>query len=62
LARYKRKKNRQIGQLPPVYPNGWFGLLESSALKKGQVEHVAALGENFAIYRYEKKFLTFYLF
>ncbi|XP_051157642.1 cholesterol 7-desaturase nvd 1 [Leptopilina boulardi] len=44
-------KNKKRGNLPPVYPNGWFAVLESSELKKGQVKHVIALGENFAIYR-----------
>lgn len=44
-------RNRKIGEIPPVYPNGWFCLLESSQLKKGQVKHVAALGENFAVFR-----------
>ncbi|KAK0162560.1 hypothetical protein PV327_006328 [Microctonus hyperodae] len=46
-----RLRNRKIGEIPPVYPNGWFCLLESSQLKKGQVKHVAALGENFAVFR-----------
>jgi len=41
-----------VGKLPPVYPNGWFVLLESSQIKKGQVKHVSALGENFAVFRY----------
>lgn len=44
-------KNRKVGKLPPVYPNGWFALLESSQIKKGQVKHVSALGENFAVFR-----------
>ncbi|EFN68179.1 3-chlorobenzoate-3,4-dioxygenase oxygenase subunit [Camponotus floridanus] len=51
---YARSKNRKVGKLPPVYPNGWFALLESSQLKKGQVKHVSALGENFAVFRTEK--------
>lgn len=45
-------KNRKVGKLPPVYPNGWFALLESSQIEKGQVKHVSALGENFAVFRY----------
>ncbi|XP_032676575.1 cholesterol 7-desaturase [Odontomachus brunneus] len=47
-------KNRKVGRIPPVYPNGWFALLESSQIKKGQVKHVSALGENFAVFRTEK--------
>lgn len=50
--RRKYLKNRKIGDLPPVYPNGWFALLESAQLTKGQVKHVCALGENFAVFRY----------
>lgn len=49
---YAGSKNRKVGKLPPVYPNGWFALLESSEIKKGQVKHVSALGENFAVFRY----------
>lgn len=49
---YARSKNRKVGKLPPIYPNGWFALLESSQIKKGQVKHVSALGENFAVFRY----------
>ncbi|KYM95135.1 PREDICTED: cholesterol 7-desaturase-like isoform X2 [Cyphomyrmex costatus] len=52
---YESNKNRKVGkELPPVYPNGWFALLESSQIKSGQVKHVSALGENFAVFRTEK--------
>ncbi|KAL0269794.1 UNVERIFIED_CONTAM: hypothetical protein PYX00_007405 [Menopon gallinae] len=44
---------RKIGDLPPIYPNGWFALIESSDLKRNEVRHVAALGENFAVFRDE---------
>ncbi|KAG8040295.1 hypothetical protein G9C98_000866 [Cotesia typhae] len=54
LERGKYFKRRKIGDLPPVYPNGWFGILESSELAKGQVKHVSALGENFAVFRTQK--------
>jgi len=45
------RRRRKVGDLPPVYPNGWFALLESSQLKAGQVKPVDALGENFAVFR-----------
>ncbi|KAL0126352.1 hypothetical protein PUN28_005029 [Cardiocondyla obscurior] len=51
---YMNSKARKVGKLPPVYPNGWFALLESSQLKRGQVKHVCALSENFAVFRTEK--------
>lgn len=49
-----KNRNRKIGRLPPVYPNGWFALLESSQLRRGQVKHIAALGQNFAVFRTQK--------
>ncbi|XP_065339923.1 cholesterol 7-desaturase nvd isoform X2 [Cloeon dipterum] len=44
---------RKLGNLPPAFPNGWFALLESDTLAKSRVMHVAALGENFAVFRGE---------
>ncbi|KYM94135.1 3-chlorobenzoate-3,4-dioxygenase oxygenase subunit [Cyphomyrmex costatus] len=51
---YASNKHRKVGKLPPVYPNGWFALLENSQIKNGQVKHVCALGENFAVFRTER--------
>lgn len=45
------QRKRRIGKLPPVYPNGWFAVLESCRLQRGDVEHVAALGQNLAVFR-----------
>ncbi|XP_054263633.1 cholesterol 7-desaturase nvd [Macrosteles quadrilineatus] len=45
------RRRRRIGDLPPVYPNGWFALAESSDVPAGQVKYVEALGENFAVFR-----------
>ncbi|VVC25110.1 Rieske [2Fe-2S] iron-sulphur domain [Cinara cedri] len=42
---------RKKGALPPVYPNGWFALLDSDQVNINQVKYVAALGENFAVFR-----------
>lgn len=37
---------RKIGtKVPPPFPNGWFGILESSDLKSGEVKQVDCLGE-----------------
>ncbi|XP_059475988.1 cholesterol 7-desaturase nvd 1 [Neocloeon triangulifer] len=44
---------RKVGNMPPAFPNGWFALIESDTLQKGQVKHVAVLGENFAVFRGE---------
>ncbi|XP_022199322.2 cholesterol 7-desaturase nvd [Nilaparvata lugens] len=48
------RKLRHIGDLPPVYPNGWIALFESNNISKGQVKHIAALGESLAVFRSEK--------
>jgi cholesterol 7-dehydrogenase len=38
------RRLRKVGKLPPVYPNGWFSLLDSRDLAPGDVKHIAALG------------------
>ncbi|KAG8230503.1 hypothetical protein J437_LFUL010603, partial [Ladona fulva] len=45
------KRSRSVGTLPPVFPNGWFSLLDSKELLPGEVKQVSALGENFAVFR-----------
>ncbi|XP_078589339.1 cholesterol 7-desaturase nvd-like [Branchiostoma floridae x Branchiostoma japonicum] len=47
------RRRRQRGHLPPVYPNGWWGILESRLLQRGQVKEVVALGEHLAVFRQE---------
>ena len=40
------RKRRKIGDdLPPVYPNGWFRLLDSHQLRPGEVKEVCAMGK-----------------
>ena len=40
------QRRRKLGaDLPPVYPNGWFRLLDSNQLKNGEVKEVCALGK-----------------
>ncbi|ELU08143.1 hypothetical protein CAPTEDRAFT_130540 [Capitella teleta] len=48
------RKRRMVGDLPPVYPNGWFAVFESHELKSGQVHNVSFLGKNLAVFRSEK--------
>lgn len=38
------RRRRKIGELPPVYPNGWFRVLDSLLLERGQVKNVSVLG------------------
>ncbi|XP_011297014.1 cholesterol desaturase daf-36 [Fopius arisanus] len=51
---YARVDYRRSRQCNPVYPNGWFAILDSHELKKKEVKHVSALGENLAVYRTKK--------
>ena len=39
------KRRRMVGEIPPVYPNGWFGLIEGFRIKKGEVTNISALGK-----------------
>ncbi|XP_071448706.1 cholesterol 7-desaturase nvd [Hetaerina americana] len=48
------RRARLLGSLPPAFPNGWFALVDSHELLFGQVKHVSALGENFAVFREEE--------
>ncbi|BFZ20629.1 hypothetical protein BsWGS_23668 [Bradybaena similaris] len=45
------QKRRKVGNTPPPYPDGWFGLMESFSLKTGEVKSVNALGQNLAVFR-----------
>lgn len=45
------KNGRNLGKLPPVFPNGWFMIAESSDIAVNQVLHISALGENFVLFR-----------
>ncbi len=40
------RSRRVIGNLPPIYPNGWFVLADSNEITAKQVKHVTALGTN----------------
>lgn len=38
------RRRRKIGELPPVYPNGWYRVLDSHLLGRGEVKNVSVLG------------------
>ena len=39
------RKRRQAGNPPPIYPNGWFAVMESRLLATGEVKSVHCLGK-----------------
>ncbi|MBN3323830.1 DAF36 desaturase, partial [Atractosteus spatula] len=45
------RRRRKTGDLPPVYPNGWYRVLDSHLLEKGDVRSVTVLGEQVAVFR-----------
>ncbi|KAG7240810.1 hypothetical protein INR49_023384 [Caranx melampygus] len=45
------RRRRKTGELPPVYPNGWYRVLSSHQLERGEVKNVTALGEQVAVFR-----------
>ncbi|EGD74810.1 hypothetical protein PTSG_07043 [Salpingoeca rosetta] len=47
------RRRRLTGDLPPVYPNGWFQLCFSRDLKPGSAKQVHILGKEFAVFRTE---------
>lgn len=48
------RRRRKVGELPPVYPNGWYCLLRSEELPVGASRSVNAFGKNFALFRDEE--------
>lgn len=38
------RRRRKTGDLPPVYPNGWYRVLDSHLLQRGEVRSVSVLG------------------
>jgi len=38
------RRRRKTGELPPVYPNGWYRVMDSHRLQTGQVKSVSMLG------------------
>ncbi|KAM7369283.1 hypothetical protein PAMP_013563 [Pampus punctatissimus] len=45
------RRRRKTGEVPPVYPNGWYRVLDSQMLERGQVKSVSVVGEQVAVFR-----------
>lgn len=39
------RKLRSVGDIPPVYPNGWFGLIEGFRIEPGNAQNISVLGK-----------------
>ncbi|KAH7711958.1 Protein DAF-36 [Aphelenchoides avenae] len=50
----RSKRLRVIGDLPPVYPNGWFCIGESYDLKNGELKPIVFMGRKLVLFRAEK--------
>uniref|UniRef100_A0A1A9VEM0 Rieske domain-containing protein n=1 Tax=Glossina austeni TaxID=7395 RepID=A0A1A9VEM0_GLOAU len=55
INRIRKLRKIDVKDLPPPYPNGWYGILESSDLKVGEVKSIFALGEQLVAYRTREK-------
>jgi cholesterol 7-dehydrogenase len=49
----KVKSQREVGDAPPSYPNGWFCVLESRDLAVKEAKSVNCLGKQLAVFRAE---------
>ncbi|XP_060600575.1 cholesterol 7-desaturase nvd-like [Ruditapes philippinarum] len=47
------KHMRDVGEIPPVYPNGWYALIESWSVGLLETKTISALGQQFAVFRDE---------
>lgn len=45
------RRRRKTGELPPIYPNGWYRVLDSHLLARGEVKSVSILGQQVVVFR-----------
>ncbi|XP_053736840.1 cholesterol 7-desaturase nvd [Synchiropus splendidus] len=45
------RRRRKVGELPPIYPNGWYRLLDSHMLERGQVQTLSVFGFQLVVFR-----------
>jgi cholesterol 7-dehydrogenase len=55
------KKRRALGDIPPIYPNGWYGIYESWRLKNGGSASVSVLGKSNTYFLYNKMHIHMYM-
>ncbi|XP_049594255.1 cholesterol 7-desaturase nvd isoform X2 [Syngnathus scovelli] len=47
------RRRRKTGDLPPIYPNGWYRVLDSHMLGRGDVRDVTMVGVKLVVFRGE---------
>ncbi|XP_044248495.1 cholesterol 7-desaturase nvd [Drosophila takahashii] len=55
INRWRKVSNQNAIELPPPYPNGWYGILESCQLGAGEATYISCLGEELVIFRTQKQ-------
>ena len=45
------RRLRDVGNLPPPYPNGWYPLLQSSQVKPGDVIQITFMAKQLCVFR-----------
>lgn len=48
-----KRYHRNIKNIPPPYPNGWFYICHSQDLKSGELKYISILGKEFVLFREE---------
>ncbi|KAH8301676.1 hypothetical protein KR059_008261, partial [Drosophila kikkawai] len=51
VNRLRKVRNPITAEMPPPFPNGWYGILESSQLGDGQATFLSCLGEHLVVFR-----------
>lgn len=51
INRLRKVRSPITAELPPPFPNGWYGILESSQLRDGEATFVSCLGEHLVVFR-----------
>ena len=48
-------RNFALDQLPPLYPNGWFPVIQSADLPVNQIKPIFSCGKDLVVYRGSSK-------
>ncbi|XP_020812870.1 cholesterol 7-desaturase isoform X2 [Drosophila serrata] len=51
INRLRKVRSPATAEMPPPFPNGWYGILESSRLRDGEATFLSCLGEHLVVYR-----------